>query len=599
MYVITINGQQVDQPDGLSLTFVTKSSLFDFEKIELSRTQSFTLPLTPHNRELFGFPDDVAAGGGIVKVFNECIITTAVGQIVGNLIVTGVTPSAVTCSVVYGEMRTLKQLKAAGTIDKWLSVSEQVTLHSGIAYDCTPGVPLNVPRYNHDSPCRQPSVDLQWLINQACTQQGVNADANLAPTNSRLIIGSLNAPADNLFAVTQLIYSDGTIPMDAAVLPYFRPTYIEVFDEISRTYRGVWMLKAQQDVRIYMAGTLPPGGQYKWILKRGLDASQYEVSELMADVSELPGLRLPLPAEYQLSKGDAIAPVRYAEDSRGRRYVRGMDVTTAWDFQGFGLGGECEFVPTATGWSCGTWKLRDNLPQFTLNELLTLAVQSQGLALTWSESSRLFGWFDYNFDGTGSTKIDIESRLIEVAEVKRATPFGSHYHTLRLADKVTPLSGVGEQVAQATYYSNVMTAEDKVVNLGGGKVSAMSWSYTRNAYNRSAQGLGPWAYGIIGKGEVTEDGGVKPVAFDGVVLATEQVDSSGKPYLVPFEIGKNANLQKICELSTQVKVVVKMDDITFFRLTDYTRFSFRGGWWVAVEATYTAPRCTLVLQRYK
>ena len=70
--------------------------------------------------------------------------------------------------------------------------------------------------------------------------------------------------------------------------------------------------------------------------------------------------------------------------------------------------------------------------------------------------------------------------------------------------------------------------------------------------------------------------------------------------VVPAEINKNNYLQTICDLATKIKVEVMCDDIMWQKVnSSFTRYTFRGGWYFCISATYNKPKVTLILQRYK
>jgi len=620
MLVLEVNGIALDLRAGTKIAYQWKSPCNGFDSLSLSRTQSFSLPVTEQNLTLLGYPTRPDMYGGAVRAIQQSRLTTDANQIDGTLIITDVTPKDITVSFVYGEMSKLKEINEAGKISQFLSVpaSDMIVIREGYWYYEASRV-LNSPYYetgrnkNYSIPCRLPSVSMNYLISLCASHFGVNIDASVTAGNYRIVPGTLNASSSTIysgaFSMTSAHYN-----LPSTLSACFQEEMIYVRNTVNNTTAPFYALKCLQPGRFFVTGSNPQpyvnnrNDFLFWgvIRKASVQPTKtYDVAECFNGENQIWTYYGTLNNVINLEAGDYIYFANFYNmkiPGTINRYgsgIRSYTGSIGWNCTFFGAGGSLELTQDSYGPLMGSYFLRDNLPEISFSQILKTCADLQAKVLTWNESSQEFSLFDMDFDSAGGDVINLDKRLIKINKIKRQTFEGARELSVSLAkceEDGWDYNEYSEECRSTKYYTNNDTLENKERVICDGELVACPTKYQKTGVSQH--------YAYIPCAEYDNDLGIWGAkTIDKPVICEQGTKLDGIPdlaYLYPATVKHNVFLDNICQLSTQVEIEVIMSSVEFFRkITAVSRFTFRGCWWFALECNYAEGKATILLQRYK
>lgn len=591
---LIVNGKALDLTEGQSLTFKFVNDVFGFDNIELSRTAEFSVPVTSNNQIIFDFASRTDYDGGAMRLYNDCLLQYAGGEIHGKLAVTAWEGGAYKCSFIYGEMSELQAIKKAGNIGEYLNFDSSYRLQ--LVDNPTPvthAYDFAFPEYDNGQGVnlqglRLPAVRLDTLLLRCGTYFGTDVSA-------------LSTPAQMYRIVNNTMNADGYV-IDTRTVNYsyvrfsgFDPLYFqEVGMTISHgggTTTGVYGIQATTAVsaKVVLTNTYTPGGG---LLSRGL----YQLRGVNIDTADdklqsaiiKSVVSQSIEATFDMQVGDILVYLDYRETvsqyGRTWKIYTYPNIVTSMTLTEIGLADTCKVG--------GYYYLQPNLPSMTFIDLLKTVANLEAKALTYDSNTKTFGMFNYDFDAKAAAVLRIEDVLISVERVERT--FGdwcqSNGVVYDSADFVTPQ----ERGTTEAYY----TVPNEVL-----EKSKALYTYKQSQPTVTAVSdiLASRGVAQVPCTEWKEENGVNTLDLKAPRKAVLLYAGQTTPYEVAYiKRGKtNANLQGIASLSTKIKCKVHINEITFLAFQRYSRFTYNGDWWCLIEAEWSNGVATLTLQRYR
>lgn len=189
--------RELQLSDGTNLELTDKSIIFSFDDLMCQRTSNIELPATPKNLKALDLSNDLHTNGGTCRRRLNATIVEGIVSIRGYVYVSSYNHSKKTFSVCFvgGELTRLIDIKAAGSIRNYL---DDMTNTAKLVHitDAFPANFSNLPVYacvKRYSGNPNPSIDYDALINQACLTFGVSYPAlHGANKLARLECGKIN-----------------------------------------------------------------------------------------------------------------------------------------------------------------------------------------------------------------------------------------------------------------------------------------------------------------------------------------------------------------------------------------------------------------------
>lgn len=117
MWALILNGERLDLLSSWQPSLSRKNNAFAFGAMELSHTQSFTLPSTPTNDAAFAVGKDYHNNGNQMRRYHEAWLLGDSVSYHGDLYVDDADKTGYRCVFVYGELTKLKALSEVKKID--------------------------------------------------------------------------------------------------------------------------------------------------------------------------------------------------------------------------------------------------------------------------------------------------------------------------------------------------------------------------------------------------------------------------------------------------------------------------------------------------
>ena len=621
-----IEEDRVDLSTSTKLQFKWVSEVCGVDKVELSRTNSFTLPLTPHNRRIFGFADNQHLFASPVRSARPAMLFYAGGSISGILKVTGVKPDSVSASFIWGDLSPLKTVKDAGKISDYCDFSDNFLWCPG-SFNTNALSNFSTPYYESIpgsgviNGWRFPQVKVNYLLSTALGILGANVSSAVTTPDYRLILNTMNDSSDvDAGGTITSGYWDTLNPIShnyylnnwTGNLPLF-------FNRVQVTIRPVpwaanlpdttmWQWRCHTKCRIRITGTNPDGYASITTLKDKLDSSKRYVGWLrwpnpenintdgltLRDAVVEKNIMKDCVFEAEFEVGDILMFAGYNYNDYpvplyGNHlwYAGSIGSGYTFNYEVLSVKGTLQYSEPGGQPQMGVYALQPNLPSVTASDLLKLVASLEGKVLVYKGATNTFDLFDLDFDGAGGNELDINQRVVKVQSVTRkAFDFGQR-HTIALKNLTGVPYAKTDRLRNAKTY---VTPNQTITEETGTELEAAgsaSWAAGPN---------GPYLVSLPCQ-TVNDQGKAIPQAFDNPVVA--QASSSYSTYLLRAGVKMNFNLSAICQLSTQVEVVVKMKLYEFFLLDYKTRVAYQGGMYFILEATFSGETVTLKLQRYK
>lgn len=423
-----ISGHRIDLPSDISLTFAKSNILLDFDSAQCERTDEFDIPATANNVAVLDLYNEMHAHP--VSAYTKRAATMQVEGVerVGFAYVSGydVKARSFHCVFVCGEMANLLAIKEAGDVSDYLSPTETLVLtQSGVNANTTASTIFAQPKYIHtDAEAYiQPSIHLGLLLEKCHTywgiavpdMRGANKDVRLIGSEPQGVhpyegeIRSNNTQSAQATNTIYPVYFGAAFIVEQSVgqlIRQFGPQS-EMFDVAE--YKALTSLKltfpanAPSNLRIISVGDVPS--------VEGLILAQEPIAGKSITIEQGETF-LAVNADYYTPQGRIVNQYGYRPQAFE---VAGIYKCVATIEDG---GGEI---------GVGTkLRLKDNLPEHTMIDLLKYAAALEGKLLNYTEAD------GFIFDTlTPDTYYNIDGKVAEWTELTRVVDSFSQHNLVQ------------------------------------------------------------------------------------------------------------------------------------------------------------------------
>lgn len=134
-----MSGQELKLPENFNISFTSNNPIFNFESIQLIRTQSFFVPSCAENDLLFNFSGRHDRFGDMARQIINAELIYSGGKIDGRLYIDECN-DGYSCVFVFGDLLKLKEIKESGEIAKYLTFTNKILW----AYGHTTSPPISL-----------------------------------------------------------------------------------------------------------------------------------------------------------------------------------------------------------------------------------------------------------------------------------------------------------------------------------------------------------------------------------------------------------------------------------------------------------------------
>lgn len=594
MMQLLCDGVVLDLYADAALQFTHKNPLFAFDNLECERTTEFKLPSTPTNDGVFALARVPAYKGvGMRRKFTAQL---QAGTVVrdGYLYISEYDGKDYKGVFVCGELVELQRIKDMGDACDVLQYDQTAEWNDANAVAANAVTLPNIGIVQHMSDAHYfPSVDLQWLIDEMVTQAGSSVDWNTAvgAKRWRLIM------AKDKFVIEDAavrLWNDKSNPL----LPINVNTFLGI-SQVQRYTSYMYEAEAEWD-----------GQGYDWNL---LDARTIETDVMEWQLPYAAEITFPTdtPTNLCVAEGTmpqyvGVAPTGVMRFIRGSRYWTSNPVTGAPTYYGQPLAGRTLRIPANTpfvfvngdGWYMpkptyagerqtvgydasqapafdltvrmtidhdfiygNQVPLQAILPELTATDLLKIYANMCGRLLNFED-----GQVRFELPDTSGAPLVLD-RLTKRGSVQRTFADYAQKNTVSFesADGVS----VFERVRIAYYIDNVnIETEKELAVLPVSEGSIRITRYNGNDYD--------YVY-------VREEDDTPTIA-----------EAGAAPYMLHVALEEIAELQALCDASTQYKVECRMLMLEYDKITakmllqvDGTRYVWTERSWQGDVAKFT------------
>lgn len=569
------NGVFVDLYADTRVQFTQDNPLFAFDSLKCERTTQFKLPCTPTNERLFELARIPAYIGTAMRRKFDAQLQD--GQVIkdGYLYVSAYDGKDYAAVFVTGEFLGLQAIKKAGKISEIMEFDEMI-LSPYVPKPSSDGTfetdIFAAFMYSGESGTTiLPSINLGVLIERLCTHINAQCTIPAETYKMRIVVPELVAPPENKNAHIHSTRTDGNpiniiypdelqrltteeVTVSAPIVTRYRKGQNNPVGEIiseDTQYVGIRFFKCLNDIVIKFPENFP----YNYFL---MGITDNGLTYFVGDYSF---------AKTITSMGDAQAVItgtplagRDIEIDAGRRFI----LVTPNDLTASAVNTiiqiDDEPVPvTATkrGWECTNglnydfsvelatnndseikaYRLQDNLPDYTLTDLLKYIAAELGKQLNYTDADGVT-FDDLNFETWNVLNI---FNIIERGEVKRQFMEYGQNNLVKYKDDSAFLPSDKSPENYAIYNDN-LKAEVVLIELG----------WTNGGFSANSSGV--VTFDRLGRKEFLEirrnDGGY---------------NNATRAYVT-----KNENLQALCDESTQIQVSARMTLYEYNQITPKT-----------------------------
>lgn len=591
------NGIELELPSGTGMSFQKLNPLFAFSKLQCERTQSFKVPATAHNEQVFNLAKLPAYDGQSMRVKFAAEFRDGYVSKQGYLYVDTYENGAYNCIFVTGDLVGLQAIKNLGKL-KDIMYSDKAIRVGGLPMP--PGLVTSIAwqnaNYKHASGIVFPSALVRYICDEVIRQNNLSAISFPAITDGLRIItnepklpdGDTGDLASEITGSTTSIISqavpintlsilragDGLWKLnDASDIPTFEWHYQLGYDSIVYEYFKMYGFKALADLAIKF-----PEDWDDNIFVCAYRSGVRVVSEIT---------NLDFLGERYFEKNQDASPVVYGASLKGRSvevpYGTQILFVTPDMFDNYTIsqGGQTRVVH---GWNMvdiavtdlevsgdvasegQISRLYDNLPDMTFVELLQVIANLSGTMLNYTDAAGIT--FD-PLDIPNWSTIDITGRVI--AEKKLARRFGDYKQHNIVQFK-------SEHYVDSRLVTDYAIAND---NLEAENI-LQTIPFSEGASSIDGQ------YNIIYIR--TRDGQTD----DAMSIANGDTMAQ---YMERVTLTKNANLQSLCDASTEIEVAMDCPLPIFEELQAQKVILYRGTRYVWTEAQWSKGVVTIQLSK--
>jgi hypothetical protein len=585
MIYFKVDGVDLDIPKDLNLSFQKKNILFSFDDIELNRSQSFTLPRSQTNDAIFQFSFRPDFDGAVTRVTHFAEMFYSGGKEEGILSCISANDNGYECIFVFGELRNLKKIKEAGKISEYfdlpvLPLEWGDDTAAGAANDHNFYIKLfAMLKYKTDAPESEwqnginvlPSVRLDALIELCCAFLSVDVDIAFPDIHPRIILSStLGRGAEVTIGYEKTATYGFNLSAEIALSPAIDGA--EVGDFTFQCFDGHYMVFA---IPVFTKTTIRTKGirfnrkmEVMFKAQTAISTNKYPVWFL--DPGDV----------VSFEEGDYFT---FVSRNASIHYFDGAP----YFYGGAGLSGYINGFTLPESGTFGvrqldnisynmTYRLKDNLPDVTLIDLLKTYAHIYNRLLFYDAEENKFSFFDGNFT---NTPISLDERIIKLTDVKRTIG------TFAQKNKV------------------VCDSEDYVLDVN-------KYNFFYNISNETIEKEKTIVNIPFSEGNILSEGSVQYVKLSDleytgsewkVVAKTPTIAIAGdQPYMTRIRQLAPANdINEIFEISTTLNISVQMYLFEFLQIKPKDVFLVRGIRYAYFSATWNKNIANLVLIKIK
>lgn len=605
------NGVALDLYDNAGLQFTHENPLFAFDDLKCERTTNFKLPATPTNDRVFSLAKIPAYSGEGMRRKFPCQLQAGAVVRDGYLYVANFDGKDYNAVFVTGELVGLQRIKDLGKladIADWAwgirsgyevynasAATFKTFMFSAYRYHTPTGVSV------------MPSINLGKLAEYACAQNNVPVTIPAKAYEMRIALAELKTPEDataHIFSQKETsdewynsIEPDGFIKYlteNQGLVALKTITYHrghsnpqgEVL-QTDETRKRVEHYRCPNDISITFPEDFPDN--YFLVYMNPLVTGQcvflgdYSFTRSINGIGEgtytttgepLAGRTIDIPAntsfilvrtivEGDVSKSDYACRAEntyiYIDDEP----VAVTAVTRGWEFaQADALAYDIEVQVSTSSENAGEWRLQDNLPDITLTELLKAIAAELGYILNYTEADGII------FDTIDTDAVTVKSldTLTKKGEVVRMFGKYAQHNYVQFADD--------EQFQNVQF-----TAVDYTID-------------NDNISNDKTLLKLPWTCGVQEVQYVRDKAGrTKPLEI------RFNPDEFGI-YALFAKIEKNAEIQNLCDRSTQIKIEARMPLLQYDAIKPKTGLLVDGSTYLWTERSWQKDLAKLTLAQF-
>lgn len=577
--------------ENTKLSFKRANNLFKMADIELSRSQSFSVPATTANNRIFELANDYRLTGEVMRRRVNAVMEYSGGSRDGYLYISEADRREYKCCFVYGEMLRLKELKEAGNISeyflpensvKWLDANVKSGSLNLNPYDLVDySSNLDAAERAANNVALLPSMSLTWLMSNTLSEFGMiySTVGNVPISGLRIVQAKPKRDSGGVkflqrFRKNDLISTSGSrLKADLFTTATGRmqvvkvtdiPPSVEVVSENSFTeFVAVQTLKivfpADFPTDIYMVHIVDDTCEFLGDYSFDLDIDKQTVGEPLSGRT------------VEITQNSGFTFIQKADFT----YIRnGSQVHTA-GFNGdaspftYDLQVEVELPEEAVA---GQYLyMQKNLPEVTALELCKIAAAARGAALTYDASINAMVIEELIFEGDGGQvpawEIKEIKRWVSVGSVRRT--FGEYAQRNIVQYDSDEFVGGERRLKRVYEIENVNIDEEKDIYTI--PLSESVESYIRDMVLQDSKVSFPLSRGVLMQTTGTKMQSVMP--------------------------SKNEVIEALCESSTAISLQVPMTLLEYTKLPERCRLLFDGQLWVWTEAQWGDDVATLSLSK--
>lgn len=605
------NGVILDLYDNAGLQFTHENPLFAFDDLKCERTTNFKLPATPTNDRVFSLAKIPAYSGEGMRRKFPCQLQTGTVVRDGYLYVANFDGKDYNAVFVTGELVGLQRIKDLG---KLADIADWAwAIRSGYdVYDASAATfkTFMFSAYRYHTPTGvsvMPSINLGKLAEYACTQNNVPVTIPEKAYDMRIALSELKTPEDaaaHIFSQKETsdewynsIEPDGFIKYlteNHGLVALKTVTYHSGHNnpqgevlQTDETRKMVEHYRCPNDISITFPADFPDN--YFLVYMNPLVTGQcvflgdYSFTRSISGIGEgtytttgepLAGRTIDIPAntsfilirtivEGDVSKSDYACRAEntyiYIDDEP----VAVTAVTRGWEFaQADALAYDIEVQVSTSSENAGEWRLQDNLPDITLTELLKAIAAELGYILNYTEADGII------FDTIDTDAVTVKSldTLTKKGEVVRTFGKYAQHNYVQFADD--------EQFQNVQF-----TAVDYTID-------------NDNLSNDKTLLKLPWTCGVQDAQYVRDKAGrTKPLE---IRFNPEEFGI----YALFAKIEKNADIQNLCDQSTQIKIEARMPLLQYDAIKPKTGLLVDGSTYLWTERSWQKDVAKMTLAQY-
>lgn len=570
MLRLLCNGVNLDIKSAQSITMTRYNPLFGFDKLQCERTTEFSLPDTPNNNRVFAMANMPSTQGVAMRVRYNAQLVDGMCSQDGYLYVSEY-DGEYKAVFVTGELLGLKRIKDAGNIRDLVANTSVPVAESGKNPSDAKNAIFDTVAYKSDGDVCFPSYNINKIIEEAKNKLGVSIQP--------LDISLFGHPAKT--KALQLIDTTISSSRNASTQAYLNsiacPIGVFAYENGSITY---YHSEAEPVGGGYYTENIIADGTINIVFFRAIfdiymtfpedtPSSYYIMYRNGGYERNLAGRTITIKKDAQfiiLADGDYVH-----EETGGPYYEQdGVPFYTfreSYPLTGSNLTYELPISIEAVNDTAKVGELvflHDNLPDITLIDLLKSVSYIIGKVLNYTDKDGV------TFDDLATNNwptIDLTGKLISISNLKRT--FGDYASSNTIRFDSWDSTPTAERLTAEYSINNVNIERSKDLAVLKFSEGVRDENNTRHVYIKETD----------------------PGKTDTIAIAGET------DYFERVALRKNANLQRICDVSTSVNVKVMMSRFEYEQIKAKTVIMVQSVKYVWTESQYSDGVATFSLSK--